>query len=284
LPFVVPNYFIENKHPNLHTIDKNLLCVKYISKTKNNSIYARTTMHSIIILLEGSKTIYNNEQEIDVTSDEISFISQNNYYMSERMTKNLKYKSLILYFDDQFIFDFIQKYPTQIMTKEEKNIVKVHYKKDTFFNQSVINFQEYLDKNFDPNLIKLKIQEIFLHALRVDKSTTEKFINSVLSTSKDRVRYILESNIDIIHTLDEMCHLTQLSQSKIRKYIKNEYNMTPKVWLDTQRLNKALLLLKTTDKTISHISTECGYATVSWFISQFKKHHNLTPKEFRYKL
>lgn len=42
-----------------------------------------------------------------------------------------------------------------------------------------------------------------------------------------------------------------------------------------------ILLLKNSDKNISEIATECGYSTVSWFISQFKKEYSLTPKEFR---
>jgi len=46
---------------------------------------------------------------------------------------------------------------------------------------------------------------------------------------------------------------------------------------------KASLLLKNTDKTITQISSECGYSTSSWFISEFKKKFSLTPKDFRYK-
>ena len=110
------------------------------------------------------------------------------------------------------------------------------------------------------------------------------FFNSILLTSKDRIKYILESNIDLIQTLDDMCSITRLSENKIRRYIKKEFNQTPKIWLDTKRLEKAVLLLNNTNKSISDISTTCGYSTVSWFISQFKKYHNQTPKEFRYKI
>jgi AraC-like DNA-binding protein len=112
----------------------------------------------------------------------------------------------------------------------------------------------------------------------------DSFFNSVLSTSQDRIKFILESNIDLIQNLDDMCNITRLSESKIRAYIKKEFNQTPKIWLDTKRLEKAILLLKNTNDSITDISTSCGYSTVSWFISQFKKYHNQTPKEFRYKI
>jgi AraC-like DNA-binding protein len=81
-----------------------------------------------------------------------------------------------------------------------------------------------------------------------------------------------------------MCSITRLSENQLRRYIKKEYALTPKVWIDTKRFEKAILMLKNTNKTITDISTECGYSTVSWFISQFKKHYNQTPKEFRHKI
>ena len=72
--------------------------------------------------------------------------------------------------------------------------------------------------------------------------------------------------------------------SKIRKYFKDEFNTTPKLWINEKRLEKATLLLKTTDETISQIATSCGYSSVSWFILEFKKRYNLTPKDYRYKI
>ncbi|QKF67423.1 transcriptional regulator, AraC family [Arcobacter venerupis] len=282
MTYVVPNYFIENNYTNLLKID-NLLCLNYITKTKNNSVNARTTMHTMGILLEGSKIIHLRDEDINIQKNDIFFLTQNNYYMSERAVKESKYKSLLIYFDDKFILDFLNKYNIQIDINEQQNIVKTSFKSDKLFDNSVEIFQEYLKIEFDENLLKLKIEEIFLQTIRLNKNQMDSFFNSVLSTSQDRIKFILESNIDLIQNLDDMCKITRLSESKIRAYIKKEFNQTPKIWLDTKRLEKAILLLKNTNDSITDISTSCGYATVSWFISQFKKYHNQTPKEFRYK-
>jgi AraC-like DNA-binding protein len=282
LTYIVPNYFIENKYTNLIKID-NLLCLNYITKNQNDFVYARTTMHSMGILLEGSKIIHANNKDININSNEICFLTQNNYYISERITNNLKYKSMIVYFDDKFIFDFIKKYNIKIDIKEKNSIIKINYKNDILFDNNIEIFQQYLEKKFNQNLLKLKIEEIFLQSIRLNEKVLYSFINSILSTSKDRIKFILESNIDLIQTLDDMCSFTRLTQNQLRRYIKKEYNLTPKIWIDTKRLEKAILMLKNTNKTITDISTECGYSTVSWFISQFKKQYNQTPKEFRYK-
>ncbi len=283
MTYVVPNYFIENKYKNLLKID-DLLCLNYITKTQNSNVYARTTMHSMGIVLEGSKVIHLSKEDINIQKSDIFFLTQNNYYMSERLVNDSKYKSLLVYFDDKFIFDFINKYNIQINTKDEESTVKASYKSDKLFENSVQTFQEYLKVEFNENLLKLKIEELFLQAIKHNEKQMYSFFNSILATSQDRIKYILESNIDLIQTLDDMCKITRLSENKIRRYIKKEFNQTPKIWLDTKRLEKAILLLTNTNKSISDISTTCGYSTVSWFISQFKKYYKQTPKEFRHKI
>ena len=283
MTYIVPNYFIENSYKNLINID-GLLCLNYITKTQNDFVDARNTMHSMNILLEGSKIIHTTDEDITISTNEILFLTQNNYYMSERITKESKYKSMILYFDDKFIFEFVKKYKIVVQTQQRKNLVSIGYKDDETFAKSVLSFSEYLDKKFDTRLLKLKIEEILLHALRVNAKAFNSFINTVLTTSQERVLYILESNIDLIQNVDEMCALSRLTSSQLRRYIKKNCNTTPKLWLDTKRLEKATLMLKNTDKSVTEIATETGYANVSWFISQFKKQYAQTPKEFRYKM
>jgi AraC-like DNA-binding protein len=238
----------------------------------------------MIILLDGSKVIHLKDTDINVNSNEICFLTQNNYFMSERITTNTNYKSIIIYFDDKFIFDLIEKYKIKLDSTNTNSIIKLDYSLDILLKSNISLFQDYINKKLDNNLLKLKIEEMFLHSLRIDKNLFSSFLGSITSTSQDRIKFIIESNIDLIQTLDDMCSITRLTQNKLRRYIKIEYNLTPKVWIDTKRLEKATLMLKNTEKTITDISTECGYSTVSWFISQFKKQYKQTPKEFRYKV
>lgn len=282
MTYIVPNGFIENNNKNLIKID-NLFCLNYITKQNCDLISVRTTMHCMIILLDGSKIIHFEDTDIDVSSNEICFLTQNNYFMSERITKDLKYKSLIIYFDDTFIFELIEKYNLIINPINKNNIVKLDYSQDMLLKSNISLFQKYMDQKLDNNFLKLKIEEIILHSLRMNKNLFSSFIYSITSTSQDRIKFILESNIDLIQTLDDMCSITRLTQNQLRRYIKKVYNLTPKVWIDTKRLEKSTLILKNTNKSITEISSECGYSTVSWFISQFKKQYNLTPKEFRHK-
>ena len=280
---VLPNFFLESQDNNLIEIDE-LLCLNYVSKQKTDFISVRTTMHCMIILLEGSKVIHLENKNINLEAGDICFLTQDNYFMSERIAQNLQYKSLIIYFDDKFIFDLLLKYKINLNSIKEDSIIKINYVNDNLLKINISLFENYLNKNLDNNLLKLKIEEILLHSLRINKKLFSSFIQAITATSQDRIKFILESNIDLIQTINDMCSLTRLSENQLRRYIKKEFNLTPKIWIDTKRLEKATLMLNNTEKTITDISSECGYSTVSWFISQFKKHYNQTPKEFRYKI
>ena len=107
------------------------------------------------------------------------------------------------------------------------------------------------------------------------------FLNQVINTKPSRIKYILESNLDILNDVKDMCILTRLSNASLRKEMLILYNQKPKQWLDMQRLKKAVLILKNTNESISDIATSCGYSTVSWFIIQFKKQYKTTPFLYR---
>ncbi|MFX4155778.1 helix-turn-helix domain-containing protein, partial [Aliarcobacter butzleri] len=78
------------------------------------------------------------------------------------------------------------------------------------------------------------------------------------------IKYILASTLDVVNSLEATCFLTRQTPSTIRKYFKDEFNTTPKLWINEKRLEKATLLLKTTDETISQNATTCGYSRESW--------------------
>ena len=67
-------------------------------------------MHSMGVVIEGSKVIHLSNEDVNIEKTDVFFLTQNNYYMSERLVDDSKYKSLLVYFDDKFIFDFINKY------------------------------------------------------------------------------------------------------------------------------------------------------------------------------
>ncbi|MCR8710105.1 helix-turn-helix transcriptional regulator [Aliarcobacter butzleri] len=283
MTYIVPNYFIEKNDSRIVDLE-DIYCINYITKYREDFLSIRNTMHALMIPLIGQKIITTKEEKLDINSSNICFLYQNNYFLSKRVNENLKYKSIVLFFSDKFVLDFIKKYKIKIDKKSEIELFNFDYSKFEELKIAIKSFENYLEKDFSKELLKLKIEELFLLVLQKDEKSLIQFFNKIINTTKDRIKYILESNLDFVNSFEDICFLTRQTPSKIRKYFKDEFNITPKLWINEKRLEKATLLLKTTDETISQIATSCGYSSVSWFILEFKKRYNLTPKDYRYKI
>ena len=280
MSITLPNYIFEN--PNLYeTLQNEKFIVSKSSRYKDEKILLRNSMHIAILLIDGGKILHLKDEDIKIDTSEILFLSQGNYFMSEKLGDKNSFESIIIFFDDEFILDFIKRYDFHIDAKDEKCMVSI--KRDTFLDSYVATINEYIKTDIEnkSDFMRLKIDELFLYTFSKNKETFSSFLKTILSTKASRVKYILEANIDIIYSLEDMCKLTRLNSKALRKEMLKLYNQNPKEWLDSKRLLQAGLLLTSTEKTVSQIATECGYSSVSWFINQFKKYHKTTPLEYK---
>jgi len=276
----LPNYILEN--PTLYKIENDdKFIVSKSSILKNERQYLRNSTHILILLINGSKILHLDDKELEISTNDILYLSQGNYFMSEIVGDKNNFESILISFDDDFVLDFIRKYKIKINLQSQESVLNIQ--RDTFIDSCISNINDYFSTKLENkiDLLKLKIHEIFLYTLSKDKELFLSFLNKIVNTKPSRIKYILESNLDIINNVSDMCKLTRLSNGILRKEMLRLYNQKPKQWLDKQRLKKAIIMLKNTNKSISDIATSCGYSTVSWFIIQFKKHYKTTPFIYR---
>jgi len=276
----LPNFILEN--PNLYKIEHDdKFIVSKSSLLKEGLQYLRNSTHLLILLINGSKILHLENKEVEINTNDILYLSQGNYFMSEIVGDKNSFESILVYFDDDFVLDFIKKYKIQLQIQTQKTVLTI--KRDIFIDSCIFNINGYFTTKLENkiDLLKLKVEEIFLYTLSKDKQQFLSFLNQVVNTKPSRIKYILESNLDIINNVSDMCKLTRLSNATLRKEMLRLYNQKPKQWLDKQRLNKAIVMLTNTNKPISDIATSCGYSTVSWFIIQFKKYYKTTPFMYR---
>lgn len=280
IPINLANYILEN--PKLYKIENDdKLIVSKSNILKEKQQYLRNSTHILIFLINGSKILHLDNKELKINTNDILYLSQGNYFMSEIVGDKNSFESILISFDDDFILDFIKKYKIKINIQRQESVLNI--KRDIFIDSCISNINNYFSTKLENkiDLLKLKTQEIFLYTLSKDKQQFLSFLNQIVNTKPSRIKYILESNLDIINNVSDMCKLTRLSNSMLRKEMIRLYNQNPKQWLDKQRLKKAIVMLKNTNKSISDIATSCGYSTVSWFIIQFKKYYKTTPFSYR---
>lgn len=276
----LPNYIFENQN-QYEIIQTDKILVSKASKFKKDKLYLRNSMHAMILLVVGGKVLHLDDEDLKLDNKDILFLSQGNYFMSEKIAQNNRYESILVFFDDEYILNFIKKYDLKIDSSAEKRFCNV--KRDLFSSFCIDSIDEYFKVDIEnkKELVSLKIEELFLYTFSKNKKLFSSFLKSILLTKTSRIKYILEANIDIIHSLEDMCSLTRLNSKALRKEMLRLYNQNPKEWLDAKRLFQATVLLGDEEKTVSQIAAECGYSSVSWFINQFKKHYKTTPLEYR---
>jgi AraC-like DNA-binding protein len=235
----------------------------------------------MILLTKGQKRLTTNSEDIILQEKDILFLTQGNYFMSEVVSSDGIYEALLVYFNDDFIIDFIKKYKILLNDCNVNNIVS--FSSDKLLKSLVDSYGLYINKNLEHKneIIKLKTEEIFLHLLSEKRTSFCSFLKAIELSSKDRIRYILEANSDLIETVDDMCKIARVSKSELRLAMKKSFRLQPKAWLDSKRLEQASVLLLNSNESIGSIATTCGYGTVSWFGVQFKKTYGVTAKAYR---
>lgn len=84
-----------------------------------------------------------------------------------------------------------------------------------------------------------------------------------------------------LKTIAEMC---DRSLSAFKNEFKRRFGKTPHRWFVEQRLNRALLLLKSSSMAISEISVQCMFPNTSYFIKLFHRQYGITPSAYRRKV
>lgn len=96
-----------------------------------------------------------------------------------------------------------------------------------------------------------------------------------------KVVYYVNAHFKEQITLKDVSDYAEIEYTSIGKYIKKYLNVSFKEYLTDIRLTYARNLLSNTDVTITELAFYCGYSTVTYFISEFKKKYGFSPREYR---
>ena len=157
----------------------------------------------------------------------------------------------------------------------------------------------YMTKPFSADLLVANIASLLANRLKLRQlfnaqnsqleqpSTQHSTLNTQHSPSPDRrfldtflkamEKHMSNTNLKIEDLGDEV----GLSRVQLYRKVKALMGMTPVEILRETRLKRAMQLLKTTDKTVSEIANEVGFATPGYFSSCFKKQYDKYPTDIR---
>ena len=135
----------------------------------------------------------------------------------------------------------------------------------------------------ESDFINARLLELFYY-LSKDAQKNE---NCPSSFDKNRNRFIPEA-VEFIRenygrhlTLEDMARVAGYSPNYFHHVFSSVMGKTPQQYLLEERIRRAKLLLAESEKTISEIAYECGFASQSHFSMRFRRVEYCTPGEYR---
>ena len=235
-------------------------------------------------LIEGNKEVIFDNSDLSIDTRKFLIMKSGHCLMTEKLSEIKNYRSILLFFTNENLSKFIQKFElNSIESKENKSVYSFEY--DKFikrFVDSLIDISK-LSKTAQKKIIEVKFEEIMLYLIELHGT---HFLYSLTSNNDNLTQNFtrtVESNQLKKLTLKELAFLCNMSVSTFKREFEKHYSESPIKWFQNKRLEHAYYLLNQKHKKSSEIYFEVGYENLSSFIQAYKSKYNKTPKQHQTK-
>ncbi len=199
----------------------------------------------------------------------------------------------------------IQVLPGSIMLYNKEEIHRNRYTAFPSINLNIEINDQFFEKNdlftsdFRASIIKdpkvqFRILKIYKELLINDICSSDAIHTSLLSLfsgyapiadSKppwvEVLKGLLSDRWDEFLTLEELSQILNIHPVTISKYFSKYFNCTLGEYLRRIKIERAISLLKNSNKSLTEIAFLCGFSDQSHFIKTFKHSTGFKPKEFK---
>jgi len=249
----------------------------------------------IIYVIEGTFSATVSGREYSLLSKDLLLVNANETHSFSRHVECkficLQFDPFMLFstvrstFEARFIMPFIMSCssPQRVIHSDELTMTEI---------PSLIEevYQEYAEKNYGYELaVRADICRIFLWFLRkwnnqgVKMGVTSSVRNEDIVRLEGVLSYIDQNYMRTV-SAEKMSKLCNMSYSYFSRFFKASIGRSFSEYLTYVRVTEAEKLLITSSKNVSQIAMETGFSNASYFITQFKRHRQMTPKKFKQRL
>jgi AraC-like DNA-binding protein len=264
-----------------------------IQEDKGSHFYDQLHYHpefQITAILQGEGFFYAGSRMTNYNAGDVLFIGPNvphflkneEVYYSE---KSPGVKAVSLFFDSasfgKHFFDITEMAGIRVLLESSSRVIKLHGKENTSIHKQITNIPDVLG---DKRIIS------FLSLLSSIDASKKEFLNDVhvnliLNENEGgRFNDVLSYTFNCFHqdvTIAEIAEIAHLSRSQFSYFFKLHTGKTYIQFLNELRIEKACLLLMSSDKTVEQICYEVGFKNISNYIRRFKQVKGMTPSAFR---
>ncbi len=125
------------------------------------------------------------------------------------------------------------------------------------------------------------ISEVLLHIIREQGASLELAGEDELARLQPVLDLVEERLTDPTVRVADMAEAIHVSEVYLRKLFRGVLGVSPVTFLRLRRVERAALLLRSTDLAIKRVALECGFAELPFFFRTFKRLTGRTPKSYR---
>lgn len=274
--FTLPDYLTpETKSP--------IQLFLYESTTSQLNSKIDLTKNAFSFLQEGFKTVSTSHQPMAITNDAFLIMKSGHCLMTENLSAtNNFYKSILLFFSDDALFQFIEKH--QIPKKHFAATTAAKACKYDGFVRSFVKSLEDIQQlplKVQQQLLQVKLEEILLYLVATKGADFFGFLTAAKNDQTSHFINVVESNKLNKLSLKELAFLANMSVSSFKRAFEKHFQESPSKWFQNQRLEHAAFLLKNETKRPSDIFEKIGYENLSNFVHAFKTKFGVTPKQYQ---
>jgi AraC-like DNA-binding protein len=210
-------------------------------------------------------------EEEFIKENALSLYSQKRpYFISTSNDLPFEYYSIYFYTTKEFPDEIFKNGELTVYPNATDRITNLCFKAHEIFMTKPAAWQ------FELKAIVNELLAIFIKN-QYSRSVT-KYIPANIRKS---CQYIRNNAFKDKINISELAKDADLSIEHFIRLFKQYYDVTPKQYAISLRIDRATELLKVTDKSISEISEICGFSSIFYFNKLFKQTYNMTPSKYR---
>lgn len=241
----------------------------------SSKIYTKVEENLLVVVLKGQKNLIYQDFEARISEGEYALFHKGNYIMNQLISDN-QYESLLIFMSDDFLK---QVYRLQ-STQECASVPFYQGKMIPHMQNEVDKIREFMKQTEYQEIIQLKIMELLMYIQKEDKTGQFKSFLHSFSGNED-FKSSIYRNYMKVQNISELADAMHMSISTLKRMFQREFGCSPHFWLNSQKLEKAMVLLDESDYSITDIGFICGFASLSTFMGQFKKKYGISPGAYR---
>ena len=281
-------YEIHKANPDIFTqlsLRDQLFCY-YECPQKEKIVQLYSNHNQLTFTLSGKRILRQGDNKWTL-SQENGFLVKRGAFFQELPNNYSDWVVLVLYLKDDYLKKVFEEFRPHFSLG---NLPRVDLKmiQEFTINDKIQNSCKSLLPYFsNPQLLPDsifdgKFKELLFNILiHPNNKQILAYINQITEDYVVPIWEVMEANYYYDLKISEFAEIANRSTSTFRRNFEEHYGTTPGKWLTNKRLERAKLLLISSEKTIGDINFDCGFKNISHFSRIFKDKFNVSPTKYR---